>query len=106
MNLNHALRLTQKSRHKQHHHAAFVVAGGKIQSVGYNVGKTHAEVKALKQLWPNKRKGTKVYSMRWTKGGKWGMSKPCPRCEAYMREAGVKVVYYVDLDGQMQRIRL
>lgn len=101
-----AQKISKKSSHHQHHHAAFVVVGGKIQSIGYNIGDTHAEVKALQQLWPNKRHGVKVYSFRWRKNGTMGMAKPCIHCEKYMRDAGVKVVYYSDSNGQIQKMKL
>lgn len=104
-NFNLAMKLCQKSTQIQHHHASFVVVGGKIQSMSFNQNGIHAEVRALKQLWPNKRKGVKVYSMRFTKGGRWGLAKPCPDCEKYMREFGVKVCYYTGIDGKMVKMK-
>lgn len=108
MFLHLAKKVSQKSSHHQHHHAAFVVVGGKIQAIGYNTngGSTHAEVKALQQMWPNKRAGVKVYSFRWRKSGTLGMAKPCPKCESYMRDCGVKVVYYSTSDGQIAKMKL
>lgn len=95
-----------KSTHHQHRHAAFVIVGGKIQSIGYNCGTTHAEVKALSQLWPNKRQGVKVYSFRWRKDGTLGNAKPCSECEKFLVANGVKVVYYSDADGDIQKMKL
>ena len=106
MNLNTAKKVCQKSDNIQHFHSAFVVVGGRIQAIGYNVGDTHAEIKALQQLWPSKRRGVKVYSLRFRKGGTWGMAKPCPACEAYMKTNGVKTVFYTDRDGQLVKMKL
>jgi deoxycytidylate deaminase len=103
---NLALRLCKRSTHRQHAHAAVVVSGGAIVAMGSNIGNIHAEVHALKQLWPDHRANTKVYSFRFTKSGSWAMAKPCPKCEAYMRANGVKVVYYTDRTGKLVRFKL
>jgi hypothetical protein len=34
------------------------------------------------------------------------MAKPCPDCERYLRENGVKVVMWTDADSRMHRERL
>jgi hypothetical protein len=34
------------------------------------------------------------------------MAKPCEDCEQFMREAGVKVVYYSVNNGGMERMKL
>lgn len=101
-----AIRLSEKARHKCHRHAALVYRGGNLVAQGVNHDEVHAEVQALKKLWPDHRRGTTVLSVRMTRGGKLGMAKPCPECEEYMREAGVKKVVYSDDNGQMQTMRL
>lgn len=109
MNLDSlARRISAGSTHRQHHHACLVLVGGALQAVGTNTngGGTHAEVNALSQLWPNKRRGAKVYSLRWLKSGKLGMAKPCENCEQFLRESGVKTVYYSDRDGSIKRMKL
>jgi hypothetical protein len=98
-------KLAAKSTH-QHKHAVVVERGGTILSYGYNVGWNHAEKKALGKLWPDKRRGVTVWSVRVTSGGNWRMAKPCPRCEAYLRENGVKEVLYSTDDGTIARMRL
>jgi len=40
------------------------------------------------------------------KDGNLGMAKPCPKCEAMLREAGVKSVTYSNFDGQMEKMVL
>jgi deoxycytidylate deaminase len=106
MFLELAKRLCKKSTHKQHHHACVVTIGGAIVAVGYNHETTHAEINALKKLWPNHRKNVKLYSFRFSKGGKWAMAKPCIRCEKFIRDSGVKIVYYTDKDGNLERMKL
>jgi cytidine deaminase len=95
-------RLTAKSNHKVFRHCAIIIRGGAIVSSASNHNTTHAEVAALNRLWPSERRGTKVWSIRLTRGGKLGMAKPCPNCLRYLRESGVKVVYYSDSRGDIQ----
>lgn len=95
-----------KSDHHQHYHCAIVVKGGSVVSVGYNVGTKHAEIQALNKMWPSERKGVTLYSFRFRKGGTWGMAKPCRKCESYLKENGVKVVYYTDENGTIKKMKL
>lgn len=95
-----------KARHKNHRHAAIIYRGGNIVAQGVNHDQTHAEVQALNKLWPDHRKDTTLVSIRMTRGGKLGMAKPCPECEAYCRTWGVKKVVYSDENGQMKTMRL
>jgi pyrimidine deaminase RibD-like protein len=102
-----AMRLaSEKARHRAHRHAALVYRGGALISQGTNHDEVHAEVAALRRLWPSHREDTTVVSIRMTKGNKLGMAKPCPNCEEYMRLAGVKKVVYSDAMGQMITMRL
>lgn len=101
-----ASKLFHKARHKAHRHAVIVYRGSNIISTGVNHDEIHAEVSALRRLWPSERKGTKVVSLRMTRGGRLGMAKPCPECEAYMRREGVKLVLYSNEQGQMERMKL
>lgn len=90
----------------QHKHAVVVEKGGAILSCGYNVGWNHAEKKALGKLWPDKRRGVTVWSLRVSNSGRFLMAKPCPRCEEYLRANGVKEVLYSTSDGSITRMRL
>jgi pyrimidine deaminase RibD-like protein len=98
-------KLIEKSTHRLFFHAVLVERGGAILSSGYNHGKIHAEVNALSKLWPNKRAGTKVWSIRITKSDTLGMAKPCSACEAFLRENGVKTVMYSTPHG-FERLKL
>ena len=99
-------RWASKSNHKQHHHVVIVERGGAVVAVGYNHDETHAEVAALGKVWPNKRKGLRIWSFRLRRDGQLGMAKPCKKCQQFLRENGVKVVYYSGPDGKMERMKL
>lgn len=96
-----ALRVARKSDHKLFKHVAIVVRGGAIVAVGYNHATTHAEVAALNKLWPSERRGTRVWSMRMNRSGHFRMARPCPNCMRYLKESGVKMVYYTDRVGDI-----
>jgi pyrimidine deaminase RibD-like protein len=100
------LKAVKTARHGIYKHAAVVIRGGSIISIGVNHDQVHAEVAALKKLWPSERRGTKIVTLRLRKSGGLGIAKPCPACEQYMRDNGVKAVTYSDVDGNMQRMRL
>jgi deoxycytidylate deaminase len=101
-----AKKALRKSDHRSAFHGVVVYRGGSLLAVGYNRGSIHAEVQALSKLWPSERKGTKVISIRVGRNGKTTIAKPCPKCEAYLREQGVKLVVYSDEDGLMRRMKL
>lgn len=100
------LRLAAKAQHSRSFHAVLVKRGGAVLAAGYNHGHIHAEVMALNQLWPSKRAGTVVWSVRVTRGGRLAMAKPCPRCETYLRANGVKKVVYSSSEGVLETMRL
>lgn len=101
-----AKKLAKKAQHTFALHAAIVQKGGAVVATGYNHNWVHAETMALGKLWPSQRKGTKVWSIRVTRGGRLANAKPCKDCESYMRRSGVKVVWYSDDTGQMVRMDL
>lgn len=88
------------SDHPRHRHASLILRGGALLSSATNAGGRHAEVRALMKLWPNKRKGTTVVNIRITAAGAVGISRPCSRCMAVLKEAGVRSVVYTDRKGQ------
>ncbi len=106
MFLSLAKKLCSKSGHHQHHHGVIVVVGGAIQSTGFNQSVIHAEVQALRKMWPSERKKAKVFSYRFGNNGKWTMAKPCANCEKYLRDNGVKVVYYTNFNGELEKMKL
>ena len=95
-----------KSIHKQHHHVAVLTRGGAIVAIGWNHGETHAEMKALHQIWPDHRPGLVLWSFRVTRLGKLAMAKPCPNCTKELVKNGITKVHYSDAQGVMRALRL
>jgi cytidine deaminase len=106
VNLRHAHKLFPKAQHMVHRHAAIVYRGSNIVAMGVNHDRVHAEVQALKKLWPSERRGTRVVSLRLTRAGNLGLAKPCKACEDFMRENGVKVCVYSNSKGEMEKMKL
>lgn len=101
-----ARKITKKARHGFAFHACIVQRGGAIVATGYNHGTIHAEQNALGQLWASERKGCKVWSIRVTKGGRLAMAKPCDSCENYLRANGIKIVWFSNDAGEIERMKL
>jgi deoxycytidylate deaminase len=98
-----------RSTHKCYWHGVIITKGGKPVATGHNSGENgavHAEVDALKKIWPNKRNGCTVWSFRFTKTGALTMAKPCEPCTDYLRSMGIRTVVYSNSAGQMERVRL
>ena len=116
----------QYSDNKKARLGSVIVYKGKVISVGWNLGEKthplqkefnkyrgydpndstafntlHAEIHALLKIngldidW---RKAT-VFVSRVKKDGSKGLAKPCKACETYMRELGIKNVYYTTDNG-------
>lgn len=99
-------RLAEKSPHRTYKHSVQIVKGGAIIAYGYNHSVVHAEINALKKLWPGHARGSVVYSMRFTKTGQLAMAKPCFDCEKALREAGVKKVVFSNREGKLETMKL
>jgi deoxycytidylate deaminase len=92
-------RLAKRSTHPLFQHAALVLKGGAVLAAGYNHEGIHAEAMALNKLWPSKRRGTTVISIRLNKSGRFSSAKPCKACAALLLASGVSKVQYSDADG-------
>lgn len=46
-----------------------------------------------------------VLVVRVNKSGELACSKPCELCQESMKQAGVKEVYYSDMNGNIQQMR-
>lgn len=92
------------------HHAAIIVSGGNILSIGVNKFKkngfiksfqhhdycnTHAECDAVLRV---RRKidltNAKIFVARLRRDGQVGNSKPCPMCENVLERYGIRRVFY------------
>ena len=91
-----ALRLAEKSKHNKQKMACVVVSGGRVISHATNFQRWshHAEVRAL--ALAGNTDGATVYVAR--VGAR--MSKPCPMCQALLREHNIKCAIYIDNDGR------
>ena len=92
---------TSKCRYK---HGCVVVSRGRViaQATNKKIGDPstewrrshiHAEIAAVIAAGSN-AKGSKVYVARVTKGGAPAMSKPCKKCERYLKRYGVSEVVW------------
>lgn len=98
-------RLAARAQHRWAFHAVIVKKGGAVIASGYNHEFMHAETVALNKIWPSKRAGTTVWSVRINKSGSYANGKPCVNCEAYLRKNNVKDVYYTTPEG-IKRMKL
>ena len=99
-----AAKLALRSPHHQQRHAAIVLKGGAVLALGYNHDSRHAEAVALGKLWPSKRRGATLLSLRLKPSGSIGLAKPCRRCEKLCREAGLARVYFSTASGDVERL--
>lgn len=81
---------------------AIVFRGGAVLSMGYNHAKVHAEVSALSKLWPSKRKGVTLISLRVGKDDQFKNAEPCAKCWAFIKASGVKRVMWSDINGGLR----
>lgn len=103
--LERVKRLAEKLEHRNYRHVAIVLRGGSLISIASNVSR-HAEVAALSKLFPSKRVGTTVISLRIRKDGSLAMARPCKHCMAFIRESGVKKVYWSNQYGVMVKEKI
>lgn len=101
-----ALRVARRSNHLHHHHAAVVERGGAYVAMEANRNWRHAEVAALRKLWPRERRGVRLWSLRFNSNGKLLNAKPCEACQAFLRAAGVKSVFYSTTTGEIAVLKL
>lgn len=119
--LNRDRRLMQLARRvaisdptfKKYYVGAVIADKNKVLSLGFNNNtKTHsycrhyrkqtihAEIQALFNLETNP-KGLTIYIYRESRAGTRGKSRPCDHCEHELREAGIRRVVYLDIDGRI-----
>jgi deoxycytidylate deaminase len=94
----------------RYQHGAIIVKHNRVLGLGINRDKNHpnnvpnpkmqagvhAEESAIKAC-QGETEGATIYVARRNKHGKQMMSKPCIRCQAALKEAGIKkVIYTID----------
>lgn len=90
---------------------AIVLHKNKVVAKGYNKIKTHpkldhytihAECDALLKA----AKGDTLVVVRILRNGEFACSKPCEKCLKYIKKFGIKKIYYLDWDSDLQEMRL
>lgn len=100
-----AKKLSYSGTHWQHKVGACVIRKNRVVSTGFNQVKTHtksphpynmlhAELAAIIGCSYEELDGATIYVYRQHRDGNPAMSKPCPICEAALRQAGIKKVFY------------
>lgn len=78
------------------------IHGGLARNYGYFGGR-HAEVQALQ----NVQKADTLLIVRIRRGDKkLSMSRPCDKCLKYLRDKGVKKVWFSNWSGEIEKMRL
>jgi deoxycytidylate deaminase len=125
--LNIALRLISEHSYNENlksHHAAVIVKGGKVLSIGVNKFKTHtmviapifrqsesscgieyvqsmhAEMDAINKVSDKRTlRNAKIFVARLDKWGEPAMSCPCYLCQYYIKKYGIKRMIYTTQEG-------
>lgn len=111
-------KLAQKSQMK-FRLAAVVYDGEEIISTGYNrpfvthrlankgYCSIHAEVDALRRLTEQRdSEKLSMYVVRIKRDGSFGNSKPCSKCAAEIRMAGIRTVFFTNDAGDFEEMTL
>lgn len=112
--ITRAVKAAQKSKDR-FRLGAVVLNGRKVISTGHNKRKTHAffhsryghhhlhaECDALLKA----HKGDTLVVVRLHKNGKLACSRPCDSCMDYIRDFGIKKVFFVNHKSEVVSIRL
>lgn len=119
-NLKRAYKLAQESSlgvgRSNNNRLGAVVFKGKDFTGGWNSYKTHpklkmynypclhAEAHAMINHGLLNCHGCTLVVTRVLRNGKMTMAKPCNCCEEFMKEYGIKKVYYTDWNGRLQQL--
>ena len=95
-----ASQFCNKSHHARFHHGSVLVYKNTIIGGGSNAGFRHAEVSSiLNQIVPKHKKFRSklmIFVVRLNDRGHYMNSKPCLRCQEFMRNYGINEVHYSD----------
>jgi dCMP deaminase len=99
-----ARQLAKYSHHPDYQFGAVVVKGSRVVSVGCNKYKTHPKAKSefnrihaeLGAILNAKTDltGATIYVYRETRHGIPALARPCKHCQAVIKAAGIKKMYY------------
>ena len=98
-------------------HGAVVVKGGRVLGTGWNKNRNnptivspehiktdcsyHAEEVAIREAGEDNVRGAIIYVARINKNGEDRDSKPCPRCNLLIKQAGIKRVIFTMEAGEI-----
>lgn len=103
-------RLSYKSNHGKFRIGAIIVEKSRVIGVGFNQVKTspysghkfnmrHAEFNAILNTHREDLSGCELYVFRRGFDNKVRISKPCGSCHKFLKQMGIKKVYYSINDG-------
>ena len=104
-----AYHVSKTSNHSKHTHGCVSVVRNSIVSKGANIGSLHAEVNSLRKcqhLKEASRVGLTVFVCRVNKMGEFRDSRPCERCQKFMKRWGISKVFYTKNGGEIEMMRL
>ena len=92
-----------KSGHNRFWHGSVLVYRNEIIGMGSNAGYKHAEVSSIqnRRFPKNKKFKSKltVFVVRINTQGEYMNSKPCEKCQEYMRKHNISEAYYSEENG-------
>ena len=94
-------KVASRSLHPTSFHAAIILKHGKPSAIGTNGAGKHAEEQALRKLRGDAAGGILI-SVRLRRDGRWGMARPCPKCQKLLAKAKLKAVYWSDAEGELR----
>lgn len=113
--LEMARKLSYFSNHDQHKLGAVVVYKNRVQGFGFNQRKTHtkapndfknihAEWASIMNCGRQDLTDCDIFVFRATKNGVPACSRPCSFCRKFIKEIGIKRVYYSDTNGWKEEV--
>jgi tRNA(Arg) A34 adenosine deaminase TadA len=98
-------KLSTFSDHGQHKMSCVIADKNRVVTMGFNSVKTHskstakfhmlhAELSAILGFSYEDLRGCTAYVFRQHRDGNFAMARPCPACEAALRQVGIKKVIY------------
>jgi len=94
---------------------AVVLWNGKVVGKGFNKKESHAWLKRKYGHYSKHAecvslmrasKGDTLIVVRILKNGEFSCSKPCEKCMKFIRDYGIKKVYYIDWDLELKEIKI
>lgn len=112
-----AIDCTRLVTHSRYRMGAAIFNGKKLLSLGWNQPKTHpesdsffnwqhAELNSLIGMSRRDLSNATMFVARMNKSGKLRISKPCESCQRIIRAAGIRTVWFINRDGEREKMAL